>query len=262
MAASMNVLGSRWLRAPGAAASGGGLAGGKHAHEISFTAYPKLLFVWPVILAGFVFALFAGALNESGLETLGWVYITILFLVVLTLGVDVGRNPAIFWIVVILMFWVLGLWLRDAKQIPVFSTVYGWIDAINVKYDRGFGLALSIALSIPFLVMIVWARLNDRWRITHNEFEHYSFGKVDDALGRGAKIVRTEFPDVFELLLAGAGTLIVFNAGGTQELRRIPHVMFLPWIRKRLSQILETVAITTEAPAAAAARQEEEESQP
>jgi hypothetical protein len=99
-------------------------------------------------------------------------------------------------------------------------------------------------LAVPFAIMLVHSYFDDRWRITHNEFEHYSFGRMNDSLGRGAKTIRTEFPDVFELLLGMAGTLIVYNATGTKELRRIPHIMFLPVVRKRLNVILETTAIT------------------
>ena len=49
---------------------------------------------------------------------------------------------------------------------------------------------------------------------------------------------------MFEFLLGGAGTLIVYNATGTQELRRIPHVVMLPRVRKKLAQILEYTAVT------------------
>ena len=56
--------------------------------------------------------------------------------------------------------------------------------------------------------------------------------------------IRTDFPDVFELLLGLAGTLTVYNANGTQELRHIPHVMFLPMVRRRLTRILEVTAVT------------------
>ena len=45
---------------------------------------------------------------------------------------------------------------------------------------------------------------------------------MDDSLGRGAKTIRSSFPDVLELVLGIAGTLIVYNATGTKELRRIP----------------------------------------
>lgn len=252
-------------------------------HEVVFVTYPKLLFTWPLILLGLVFyplgapprpaepgsagsvaavpataetpasAPAAAERVVSGrLEVLGWIYIWVAVLVLLTLGVDVDRNMAIFWIVLFGLVWVLGLWLRDVKGFTFFGDIYAWFADRDVQYDRQLGLVLSLLLLVPYVLMLGWARINDRWRITHNEFEHYAFGKMDDSLGRGAKTIRTVFPDVFELLLGAAGTLIVFNATGTQELRRIPHVMFLPMVRKRLNKILETTAITT-------AQMEEEE---
>ena len=242
-------------------------------HEVKFVTYPKLLFIWPLILAGFVLYPFgtpdvpaapAAVIAEqvevspaSGeqpetqpaegfdrLGTLGWIYIWVAIVVLLTLGVNIDRNQFIFWLVVIAAFWILGLWLKDAKNITFFGDIYRWFTWLDVKYDRALGLSLSVLLLIPYVIMLLWARLNDRWRITHNEFEHYSFGKMDDSLGRGAKSIRSSFPDVLELFLGLAGTLVVYNATGTKELRRIPHVMFLPLIRKRLNIILEKTAIT------------------
>jgi hypothetical protein len=186
------------------------------------------------------------------LEVLGWIYVWIGVLVFLTLGVDVGRNQAVFWLVLIVAIWVLGLWLQDAKGFTVFGDIYRWFADLDVQYNRSLGLTLSLILLVPYLLMIGWAYINDKWRITHNEFEHYSLGKMDDSLGRGAKTIRTGYPDVLELLLGLAGTLIVYNATGTKVLRRVPHVMFLPFVRKRLNKILERTAIT-------AAEMEEEE---
>lgn len=272
-------------------------------HEVAFVSYPKLLFIWPLILGGFVFYPFGGPHHpisatvaayeaaqvaesaeveaaeegtgdaEAGdagkvaaapppkrvdpfvagrLEVLGWIYIWIAVLVLLTISVDVGRNQAVFWVVLLLLVWVGGRYLADVQNFTLFGDVYRWFANLHVQYDRSFALALSIIMLVPYVVMLIYARLNDKWRITHNEFEHYSLGKMDDSLGRGAKTIRTAFPDVFELLLGLAGTLIVYNATGTKELRRIPHIMFLPFIRKRLNLILERTAIT-------AAQMEEEE---
>ena len=222
----------------------------REVHEVTFISYPKLLFVWPLIVLGFLFWPLAGIGaddpdRQAGvLEALGWFYIVAAILVILTLGVDVNRNQAIFWMVLIGLVWILGLWLRDAKQILIVNNLYSWFADLNVRYDRAFGLVISVFLSVPYAVMLVYAWVNDRWRITHNEFEHYSMGRMDDSLGRGAKSVRTTFPDIFEMLLGMAGTLIVFNATGTKVLRRIEHVMFLPLVRKRLNRILESTAIT------------------
>lgn len=231
---------------------GGGSTRAGDVHEVVFIAYPKLLFIWPLILAGFLF----WPLSHWGLDAgvLGWAYLFVLAFVLLTLGVDVDRNQAAFWVVLVAALWILGMWLQD-RQWTLFGDIYRFFAAMNVRYDKGFGLGVSMVMLVPFTIMLLWARFNDRWRITHNEFEHYSFGRMDDSLGRGAKTIRTSFPDVFEALLGLAGTLIVYNATGTQELRRIPHVMFLPLVRRRLNKVLERMAVTS----MMAAQAEEEE---
>ncbi len=247
----------------------------EEVHSVSFITYPKLLFVWPIILLGLIFypvgapdrvsglpgqaqlegaaaidapvpaaPMPAAAGSSHRLEILGWIYLWVVVVVLLTLGVDIDRNLAAFWVILVLALYFLGVWLRDTKGFTFFGDIYRWFADLDLQYDRRFGLGLSIILLVPYVLMLLWARLNDRWRITHNEFEHYAFGRMNDSLGRGAKTIRTDFPDVFELLLGLAGTLIVYNATGTRELRRIPHVMFLPFVRKRLNRILERTAIT------------------
>jgi hypothetical protein len=180
---------------------------------------------------------------QAYLEVLGWLYLLLTVLVILTLGVDIERNYAAFWMVLVAMFFFLGKWLADSKGITVFGNLYRWLAALDVRYDRRTALALSFLLTPPYLVMLVWARLQHKWRITHNEFEHFSFGRSDDALARGAKRVRTTYPDLLELLLAGAGTLIVYSATGKTELRRINHVPMLPIISRKITRLLEQVAV-------------------
>jgi hypothetical protein len=41
-----------------------------------------------------------------------------------------------------------------------------------------------------------------------------------------------------------AGDLVIFDSTGRRELRRIPHVPFLPLVRKKINRILEATAIT------------------
>jgi hypothetical protein len=248
-------------------------------HAVRFVGYPKLLFVWPLILAGFVLWPFAAppeaapaapdspaavttdaqapnaqapapaaaeasSPHSGRLEGIGWAYIWVAVVVIMALAVDIDRNQFMFWLVVVALVWVFGLWLKDVKSITVLGDIVRWFGRLDVQYDRALGLAVSVILLVPFILLMAWARLNDRWRITHNDFEHSSFGRIDESLGRGAKTIRTSFPDVLELLLGMAGTLIVYNASGTRELRRIQHVMFLPFVRRRLTQILETTQVT------------------
>ncbi|MBI5864665.1 MAG: hypothetical protein HZB38_09180, partial [Planctomycetes bacterium] len=139
-----------------------------HVHEVTFIGYPKLMFIWPLIAIGLLLWPFGppSAEHSAQLEVLGWVYITVLGLVLLTMGVDVNRNQAVFWIVLIFALWILGAYLNAVRNIPLFGWIFNWFGALNVQYDRSFGLAISAILGIPFVILFIYARLNDRWRIT------------------------------------------------------------------------------------------------
>ena len=246
--------------------------------SVVFHEYPKLLYIWPVIVLGFVLWFFAApkevvdtkaapkveaaAAEAAGgdaqavqptvrvvgqHEVLGWIYLIVVFMVILTLSIDVERNYAAFLLVSFLAVWLLGLWLRDVKHLTIVGDIYRFFAGLDVSYDRSFGLALSIILSIPYGIMLLMSRINDRWRITHNEFEHLSFGRADDALARGAKRVRSTYPDLLEFVLGlGAGTLIVYSASGRDELRRISNVPFLFHVRNRIDRLLESTQVTVE----------------
>lgn len=215
----------------------------KPIHEVVFHTYPKLLFIWPIIVAGFLFwpiAQWDLIFNES----LGWIYMLLCIVVILTIGVDIERNHAVFWVAAFGMFFFLGLWLSEKSGFTLFGNIFNFFEDQEVAYNQGFGLSVSILLLIPYLTMMVWARMQHRWRITHNEFEHYAFGRADDSLARGAKRVRSTYPDLLELLICGSGTLIVYSATGRSELRRIPHVPRIYWVRKRINRLLEATAVT------------------
>ncbi|MEO1236904.1 MAG: hypothetical protein AAFX76_08975 [Planctomycetota bacterium] len=219
----------------------------KPVSQVVFHTYPKLVFVWPVIVAGFAFWPLVETLGLNA-EVVGWVYLLLVALVVLTIGIDLERDHAVFWLVVFLALFFLGKYL-DATfdRFTGIGDVYRFFANRDVAYDPAFGLCLSLLLTPPYLTMWVYARLQHRWRITHNEFEHYSFGRADDSLARGAKRVRSTFPDLLELLLCGAGTLVVYSATGRTELRRIPHVPLIFLVRRRINRLLEVTAVTTEA---------------
>jgi len=265
----------------------------KERHEVSFYTYPKFLFCWPLIAVGFILCFFGGwgaeqtttadqdtsvVLNDSrapasqdaqaaatessqspasenarSSETLAWIWIITLIVVLITVGFDLSRNFTIFWLVLGELkvydrtgFWFMIVWLQDVKSVKIFSWIYHLIADRDPQYSAPMGLVVSIFLSILFLIMWIWTRINSKWRITHNEFEHYQFGRMDDSLARGAKRVRTSYPDFFEFLLCLAGDLIIYDSTGRRQLRRIPHVPWLPIVRQRINRILETTAITAD----------------
>lgn len=215
----------------------------KRKHEVEFYTYPKFLFCWPLIVVGYVLWALDNW-NLAGGETLAWIWAITLLVVLVTVGFDLNRNYTFFWLVLIGGIWILILWLRDVKSVRIFSDIYDFFVNLDPSYSKSLGVIISMALSLLFLIMWIWTRLNSKWRITHNEFEHYQFGRMDDSLARGAKRVRTSYPDFFEFLLCLAGDLVIFDSSGRRELRRILHVPMLPLVKKRINRILEATAIT------------------
>ena len=213
-------------------------------HEVTFHTYPKFLFCWPLMVMGFVLGVIDYYWDGADTETLAWIWAITLLIVLVTVGFDLNRNFTVFWLVLIGGIWILVVWLRDVKQVRIFSDIYHFFVDLDPSYSRSMGLIVSIVLSILYFIMWVWTRLNSKWRITHNEFEHFQFGRMDDSLARGAKRVRSSYPDFFEFLLCLAGDLIIFDSTGRRELRRICHVPLLPLVRKRIDRILETTAVT------------------
>ena len=213
-------------------------------HEVVFYTYPKLLFAWPLILAGYALWMI-DRWEWISPEALGWIWGIVLMATVLTIGVDIGRNAMAFWVVLIVALWFLGLWLSEKQYVTVFGDIYRFFAGLDASYSRGLGLTVSIWLSIAYIVMLIWSRINDKWRFTHNEFEHRAFGKVDWSAARAAKTVRTSYPDLLEALFCLAGDLIIYDARGSRVIRTIPHVPLLPLLRRRINVIIEFTAVTT-----------------
>lgn len=217
----------------------------KAKHEVVFYTYPKFVFTWPFILMGFLLWPIQTWAHACP-EICAWIWIVTLIVILVTVGFDLNRNYTIFWLVLIGLVWILIVWLRDVKSVKLFSHIYNFFADLDPAYSPNLGLILSIVLLFFFLIMWVWTRINCKWRITHNEFERYEFGRMDDALARGAKRIRTSYPDFFELLVCLAGDLIIYDATGRRMLRRIQHVPLLPFVKRRINRIVEVTAVTTD----------------
>ena len=201
-------------------------------------SYPQFVYAWPMIVFGFLLA----GLQGSGILSEGavaWTYIVIMSLVTLTMGVDLGRNVSIFCLVFFIGMWLGILWLQDAKDVTFFASLSALISSLKPVISSHALLLFSSILLIIYVIMILYAFVNDRWRITSNEIEHRSLGHRDDAVGRGAKRVLAHYPDTLELLICLSGTIEVFSATGNKQLLSIKNVPFLPFRMKKISHILE-----------------------
>lgn len=217
----------------------------KSPDSVVIYSYPQFVFSWPVIVFGFIFAGIqsAGWVGPAGQSAIAWIYITLVCLVMLAMGVDLGRNSSIFCLVLFVGGLFGILWLQAAHGVTFFERIGEFIRNLQPTISPAAMVAVSIILSIIYLMMIIMAFFNDRWRITHNEIEHRSFGHKEDATGRGAKRVMARYPDALELLICFSGTIEVYSSLGTQKLVTIRNVPLLPLRMKKISRILETTSV-------------------
>lgn len=213
----------------------------RDASQIVFFSYPKFLYAWPLILLAAVFPLLGG-LVSPGVE--GWIFLITVLTVLMAMGFDLSRNLAISWLVTIVAIAFCIMWLKDARNVIFFSEIGNHLASKSPVISRDWQYLFALFGGLLYLIMILNARINQRWRITHNEIEHYSMLSKDDALGRGAKRVITSYPDFLELLLCGAGTIQIYSAQGGMLLRNISNVPWLIFRSAKISRILEATEVT------------------
>lgn len=214
----------------------------KSPSSIILYSYPQFVYAWPMIVFGLLLAgLQSGnILSESAVA---WTYIVIVSLVVLTMGFDLSRNASIFCLVLFGGGWLGILWLQDAKEVMFFAKLSTFVSELQPKISPTALLLISGIFFIIYVIMFVFAYINDRWRITNNEIEHRSLGHKEDAVGRGAKRVLASYPDVLELLICMSGTIAIYSATGNKQLLTIKNIPFLPLRMRKISKILEYSAV-------------------
>jgi hypothetical protein len=173
-----------------------------------------------------------------------WIYVITLVVVLLTMGIDVNRNMAVFWVVVIAALSFCVLWLRGAKGFVMFDQVGIFFAQIEPRYSPEFGMITSIFLSVIYGIVIIGARINDKWVFTQNEIEHYAMFRGSSSLGRGAKGVSATYRDFFELMVLLAGDVEVRTAQGNRVLARMKNVPFLAFKMRKIDRILASYSVT------------------
>lgn len=209
--------------------------------QIVFYSYPKYLYTWPLVFLALVFPLL-GDLISPKVE--GWVFLLTLLTVLMAIGFDLSRNLTISWGVTILASVFCILWLKDAKNVNFFSDIGQHLSAKDPVISGDWRYLFGLFGGALYLIMFIDAHINQRWRISHNEIEHFAMLSKDDSLGRGAKRIITSYPDFLELLLCGAGTIQIYSAQGGTLLRSIPNVPLLFFRSAAISRILEATEVS------------------
>ena len=225
--------------------------------KVYFTSFSTLMYLWPIMLVGWVGCL----LVHFGLVTeptpiLGWIWITVVLVVLLCIGSDTDRNKTVVMGMIGLLLWTGGLLLEEKKGIPILSHVYDFLAAQNVQFEPGTANVLSIATCIILVCVVFSAWFDGRYEITTREISHKRVLRTSDSLPRAAKRIKRDWRDLTEVFLGlGAGDLIVLDSN-KNIVMRIANIPFLWFFRHDVDHILEVLA-TTDVDEIAAVEEEE-----
>lgn len=214
----------------------------KDVSQIVFYSYPKYLYTWPLIALAILFPLLGDVISPN---VEGWIFVIALLTVLMAMGFDLSRNLTISWGVTLIASVFCVMWLKDVKNVIFFSEIGHHLASKSPVISRDWQYLFALFGGILYVIMFLDSRINQRWRISHNEIEHFAMLSKDDSLGRGAKRIITSYPDFLELLLCGAGTIQIYSAQGGVLLRSIPNVPWLIFRSGRISRILEATEVST-----------------
>lgn len=228
--------------------------------KVRFTSFSTLMYLWPIMLVGWVNYWISGwewgASQPAVLEVLGWIWITVVFIVAICIGADVDRNKMGFMAAIIVALWFGGIILKDKMDFPVLSYIRNYFAGLNVQFEPGTALVFSIAILIILIGVMFVAWFDGRFEVTTREITHRRLLRTSDSLPRAAKRIKRDWRDLAEFFLGiGAGDLIVIDSQ-KNEVLRIPNVPFLWFFRHDVDHILEVLA-TTEIEDIAAAEEED-----
>jgi hypothetical protein len=181
------------------------------ADRITIYPFPKVVLLWPVMLASLVFYFLAGGVTEEPLvhpSALGWWWIVLFFCNMLVHTFDFGRNNFIATVFALALVFV-GLWVWDLQsETAIYGAIYAFFDRQQLDMHPHFYAMMAATLAVLMLIAFITTRFN-YWVLSANQLTH-KHGILGDERHYATlnMAVEKEIPDVFEYMLFGSGRLI------------------------------------------------------
>lgn len=223
----------------------------KGAEKIYLVSYPKVVMLYPTLLASLVIgliSLFAGPAAAEAAEaagsfeaTLGLVFLGIFTLNLVVLAFDFPRTTSL--TLLFLGFAVgFGLVLLFRSYPDMLPNVTDFLRLLKPVANADFYLTIFAILSVIFVCVFIGVQF-DYWEIGPNELLHHH-GLMSNLKRYAAPQLRVEkeIPDVFEYLLLRSGRLILHP---TNEPRAIvlENVPFIGWKERQITKLLGALQV-------------------
>lgn len=186
-------------------------------------SYPKAVFFYPTALAGLVCGLFT-ALGWAEAHTLGFVFMAVFLCNLVIVAFEFTRHVTVALVLGILVLVLLAALLKE--QIGLKDLLVRLYRGLDFQANAPFYFGICTCYVLVMLGVLVDTRF-DYWEIRGNEvLHHHGFlGDVERFPAPNIKL-RKEITDVFEHLLLGSGTLVIFPGPGERPivLENVPRI--------------------------------------
>lgn len=214
-------------------------------NSVYLVSYPKLVFLYPTILAALFGAIYMAAKGNDPTAAYAAlparIFLLVMAINLVVISFDFPRTTSLTWFFAAVAVGV-GLWTiirLNESFLPALSRVLGGIQpTANVM----FYVLYIVIMMLLFLIVIV-SRKFDYWEVRGNELLHHH-GVLSDMKRYSAPNLRIdkEINDVFEYLLLRSGRLILHPS---QERRAIvlENVFFINQKEELITRMLGSLQV-------------------
>lgn len=179
----------------------------KTVTEIKLRSYPKVIFLYPLLIASFVLWLIQLAFTEPE-PWLGNIWMIILFINLFIMAFDFSSTKFFLLILAVVIIILLLIFLLPGGLLPP-----GAFD-FNLGLTAEFYFISTIVLAFILGLVLLSAQF-DYWKIERNEIYHKAgiFTSAERIPTKSLRI-KKEIPDVFEFFILRAGSITLMPGHG------------------------------------------------
>ncbi len=198
----------------------------KTVNEVYLRSYPKVIFLWPLLLVSFVLWILQ-LFQPTPLALYGNIWLIVLFsnLFIMAFDFSSAKFFVLIMVVVVVLLLVFFLVLPNVSL----PTPVG---EFNLELTSNFYLVITLVLVFILGMVVISARF-DYWKIERNEIYHKKgiFSSAERMPTKSLRILK-EIPDVFEFFVLRAGSITLMPGHGD-----VVHLNTVLNISKKQEQI-------------------------
>ncbi len=179
----------------------------KAINEIKLRSYPKVIFLYPLLIASFFLWILQMVFGEPE-AWFGNIWMIIFFVNLFIMAFDFSSTKFFLLILAVVIIILLLVFLLPGGILPA-----GTFD-FNIGLTAEFYFVVTIVLAFILGLVVISAQF-DYWKIERNEMYHKKgiFTSAERIPTKGLRILK-EIPDVFEFFVLRAGSITLMPGHG------------------------------------------------